>query len=193
MRIIAGACKGRTLKAPTWDGLRPTSDRLRETLFNILAHRIDEARVLDVFAGTGAIGLEALSRGAVQAVFVESDRRAAALIDENAARCGVQDRCVIIRQAAEIALDALRRRDPFDVIVCDPPYDRAELDDVLSRSAALIAPDGIVVLEHAWRRTPPDVAALTLGRTVRSGDSALSFYRPVAPSHQSVGDVAPGS
>lgn len=193
MRIISGTCKGRILKAPTWDGLRPTSDRLRETLFNILAHRIDAARVLDVFAGTGAIGLEALSRGAVQAVFVERDRRAAALIEANAAHCGVQDRCVIIRQAVEIALDALRRRDPFDVIVFDPPYDRADLDAVLSGSAALVAPDGIVVLEHAWRRTPPDGGGLALTRTVRSGDSALSFYRPAAPGHLDVGDVAPGS
>ena len=79
MRIIAGACKGRRLKAPTWDGLRPTSDKLRETLFNILAPRIEGAAVLDVFAGTGAVGLESLSRGASRAVFIEQDRRAAAV------------------------------------------------------------------------------------------------------------------
>jgi 16S rRNA (guanine966-N2)-methyltransferase len=178
MRIIAGTCKGRTLKAPKWDGLRPTSDRLRETLFNILAHRIDEARVLDVFAGTGAVGLEALSRGAVQAVFIEKDRRAIALIEENAARCGLQDRCVIIRQAAEIALETYVSDARFDVIVLDPPYDRQQPDQLLASAAPLLAPAGIMVLEHAWRRQPPVAAGSVHQRTVRSGDSALSFYGP---------------
>ena len=178
MRIIAGTCKGRTLKTPKWDGLRPTSDRLRETLFNILAHRIDDRRVLDVFAGTGAVGLEALSRGAKSAVFVEHDRRAAVLIAENAALCRVQDRCVIIRQAAEIALEGLAHQDPFDVIVLDPPYDRPELNDLLSRAATLLTLDGIMVLEHAWRRSPPEATGSVLRRTVRSGDSGLSFYDP---------------
>src|SRR4029453_6596223 len=83
MRIIAGSLKGRRLEAPDWDGLRPTSDRLRETLFNVLAPAIDGARVLDVYAGTGAVGIEALSRGAAHVTFVESDRRAQALVEEN--------------------------------------------------------------------------------------------------------------
>jgi 16S rRNA (guanine(966)-N(2))-methyltransferase RsmD len=178
MRIIAGACKGRTLKTPKWDGLRPTSDRLRETLFNILAHRIDDVRVLDVFAGTGAIGLEALSRGAKTAVFIEKDRRAAALIAENAALCGVQDRCAIIREAAEYALDTLAGDGPFDVIVFDPPYDLPAVEQLLSKAAPLLARDGILVLEHAWRRSPPGTTTTILRRTVRSGDSALSFYDP---------------
>ena len=81
MRIIAGTLKGRVLQAPDWDGLRPTSDRLRETLFNILAPRVEGSRVLDVCAGTGAVGIEALSRGATAVTFVESDRRASALIE----------------------------------------------------------------------------------------------------------------
>src|SRR6187455_2115377 len=104
MRVIAGRYKGRRLKAPTWEGLRPTSDKLRETLFNILANRLPGARVLDVFAGTGAIGLESLSRVATGAVFIESDRRASALIAANAELCAAQDRCVIIRDTAERAL-----------------------------------------------------------------------------------------
>ena len=83
MRVIAGRLKGRRLKAPAWDGVRPTSDKLRETLFNILAPRIEGARVLDGFAGTGAVGIEAISRGAAQVTFVEHDRRAVALIEEN--------------------------------------------------------------------------------------------------------------
>lgn len=176
MRIIAGQCKGRTLKAPKWDGLRPTSDRLRETLFNILAHRIDEARVLDVFAGTGAVGLEALSRGALHATFIEIDRRAVALIEQNAQLCGVQDRCIIVRQAAEIALDEHVHTGVFDIIVLDPPYDWPELSEILSRAVPLLATDGVMVLEHAWRRPPPQAMGSLLRRTVRSGDSALSFY-----------------
>src|SRR5215207_8032150 len=89
MRIIAGKYKGRRLKPPTWDGLRPTSDKLRESLFNILAPRIEGARVLDGYAGTGAVGIEALSRGATHVTFVEQDRRATALIRANLAACGV--------------------------------------------------------------------------------------------------------
>ena len=88
MRIVAGSLKGRRLKAPSWEGLRPTSDKLRETLFNVLAPRIAGARVLDGFAGTGALGIEALSRGASHVTFIEQDRRAQALIAENLAHCG---------------------------------------------------------------------------------------------------------
>src|ERR671922_1091100 len=90
MRIIAGRLKGRRLKAPTWEGLRPTSDKLRETLFNIVAPRIEHARVLDGYAGTGAVGIEALSRGAAHVTFVEKDRRAVRLIGDNLAVCGIE-------------------------------------------------------------------------------------------------------
>jgi 16S rRNA G966 N2-methylase RsmD len=94
MRVIAGTLKGRRLKAPGWEGLRPTSDRLRETIFNILAPRVAGARVLDAYAGTGALGIEALSRGAAAVVFIEDDRRAQALIEENLAHCGIRLRGV---------------------------------------------------------------------------------------------------
>lgn len=176
MRIIAGAHKGRTLKSPEWPGLRPTSDRLRETLFNILAPRVADARVLDVFAGTGAVALEALSRGAAAAVCVESDRRAAALIAENAALCGVSDRCVIIRGDAERALQRPLAGGPFDLVVLDPPYDYPALAQAVQWAGAQRAEGGLVILEHAARVTPPAPAGLALTRTVTSGDSALSFY-----------------
>ncbi len=176
MRIIAGEFRGRTLKAPKWDGLRPTSDKLRETLFNIVAPRVPEARVLDVFAGTGAIGLEGLSRGAVQAVFIEQDRRASALIAENAERCGARDRCVIIRDAAERALQKPIAGDPFDLIILDPPYDFEPLAKVLSVAAPHLAPRGWIVLEHMRRRALPEAAGVRPVRTVASGDSALTFF-----------------
>jgi 16S rRNA (guanine966-N2)-methyltransferase len=179
MRIIAGEFKGRTLQAPTWQGLRPTSDRLRETLFNVLAPRLPEAAVLDVCAGTGAIGLEALSRGARLAVFVERDPRAVALIRENVARCGAGERYAIKRAEATAALAAPLAGGPFDIVVLDPPYDVADLTTLVERAAAQVAPDGVLVLEHAWRRPlPTRVRGARQGRTVRAGDSALTVFHP---------------
>lgn len=176
MRIIAGSNKGRILKAPTWDGLRPTSDKLRETLFNIIAPHVIDARVLDVFAGTGAVALEALSRGAAAATCIEQDRRAVQLIEENRARCGEENRCAIIRDAVERALARPVRGGPFDIIVLDPPYDYAGIDTAVRHAASQRSPGAVLVLEHASRVTPPAPAGLAVTRTVKSGDSALSFY-----------------
>jgi len=176
LRIIAGSLKGRRLKAPSWDGLRPTSDKLRETLFNILAPRLAGARVLDGYAGTGAIGIEAASRGAGHVTFVEHDRRAQALIEDNLAQCGVPaDGYVIIRASVSRALDDLHAA-PFDIMIFDPPYD-AEIDTVIAAAGGHLAPGGVVVVEHA-RRRPTAERAGTLVRTreVNSGDSALAFY-----------------
>lgn len=164
------------MKTPTWAGLRPTSDRLRETLFNILAPRMAEIRVLDVFAGTGAIALEALSRGAASAVCIENDRRAQALIAENRRRCGEEARCIIVGDDALDALSTAVPGGPFDLVILDPPYDLVGVGAVLTDAAAQRAPNALLVLEHAWRSGPPEAAGLTISRTVRSGDSALSFY-----------------
>ncbi len=189
MRIIAGTFKGRRLKVPSWDGLRPTSDKLRETLFNVLAARVPEARVLDVFAGTGAIGLESLSRGAASAVFIERDPRAAALIAENATLCGARDRCAIIRDIAEQALQKPIAGDPFDLIICDPPYDFAPLAPMLEAARRHLAPTGRIVLEHARRTALPAVAGLRALRTVRSGDSALSLFEAAEMETGSSGSI----
>ncbi len=176
MRIIAGSNKGRGLKAPKWDGLRPTSDKLRETLFNIIAPHVVDARVLDVFAGTGAIALEALSRGAAAATCLEQDRRATELIEENRARCGEEHRCAIIRGAAQHALARPIPGGPFDIIVLDPPYDYPGLATAVRDAAGQRSPGAVLVLEHATRVVPPAPDGLTVTRTVTSGDSALSFY-----------------
>ena len=177
MRVIAGSYKGRTLKSPTWDGLRPTSDRLRETLFNIVAARVPGSRVLDGFAGTGAIGIEALSRGAASVTFVDDDRRAQALVAENLTRCGISEGYAIIRASVARALETLKRApERFDLIVLDPPYELA-IEDTIGSAGELLAPDGVLVLEHSRRRQPPQMAgALVRSRDVRSGDSALAFY-----------------
>ena len=175
MRVIAGRFKGRRLKAPTWEGLRPTSDKLRETLFNIVAPRVEGARVLDGYAGTGAIGIEALSRGAAHVTFVEREPRAIALIEANLAGCGVTDGYTIRRADVVTALAQLEAG-AFDLIVLDPPYDVA-VDAVLTVAARAVTSDGLVVLERATRREPATPAALERVRDVASGDSTLSFFR----------------
>jgi 16S rRNA (guanine966-N2)-methyltransferase len=175
MRVIAGRLKGRRLKAPTWEGLRPTSDKLRETLFNILAPRIAGARVLDGFAGTGAIGIEALSRGAAHVTFVEKDRRAAALAEENVSQCGIEQGFTVERSDVRSVLRKLPADRLFDLIVLDPPYDSVGVEQVLDAAAARLAPGGLVVFEHATRREPDIPASLMRMRTVKSGDSTLTF------------------
>jgi 16S rRNA (guanine966-N2)-methyltransferase len=175
--VIAGRLGGRRLEGPAWQGLRPTSDRLRETLFNVIAARIPGARVLDGFAGTGALGIEALSRGAAHVTFVERDRRAVALIARNLERCGIDKGYVIMRSSVDVpGLFADSRR--FDVILLDPPYgDEAEVTDRVARAGAWLAHDGVLVLEHARRHTaPPAAGDLFCTRDLVSGDSALAFY-----------------
>ena len=176
MRVIAGRFKGRRLKAPSWEGLRPTSDKLRETLFNILAPRIEGARVLDGFAGTGALGLEALSRGASHVTFIETDRRAAALIADNLAICGVRDGYTIERGNLATVLRGLPADATFDVVLLDPPYDAADIGPMLDAAAPHVASGGVVVLERATRREPDAPGSLTRTRDVRSGDSTLTFF-----------------
>lgn len=177
MRVIAGNLKGRHLKTPTWSGLRPTSDKLRETLFNILAPRINGARVVDGFAGTGAIGIEALSRGAAHVTFIEEDRRAAALIEQNVSLCGIERGFAIARGDVGRVLDGLPPEATFDVIVLDPPYDMPRLERVLDAAAARLAHGGVVALERATRREPDIPASLMHMRNVKSGDSTLTFLQ----------------
>ena len=172
MRIIAGQFRGRRLLGPTGAGVRPTSDSLRETLFNVLGQTMEGLRVLDGFAGTGALGLEALSRGAAHVTFVEQDRRALDVLMKNVRACGVEDACAIIRD------DFSRGRwGGFDLVLIDPPYEIGDLDAVVTAGGACVAPAGRLVLEHSRRRASPESAG-TLRRTrvLSAGQSALSFY-----------------
>jgi 16S rRNA (guanine(966)-N(2))-methyltransferase RsmD len=174
MRVIAGRYKGRRLKAPDWPALRPTSDKLRETLFNILAPRIEGARVIDGYAGTGAIGIEALSRGAAHVTFIERDRRAIALIEENVAGCDAAGDYTI--RGGDVA--AVLPRLPAgacDLMLLDPPYDSLT-NDVLELSVRVMAPGGLLVLERATRREPESPPTLARVRDVKSGDSTLTFF-----------------
>ncbi len=177
MRIIAGTLKGRRLQAPDWPGLRPTSDKLRETLFNVIATRVPGARLLDGYAGTGAVGIEALSRGAAHVTFVEQDPRAVRLIESNLGACGIADRYAIIR-AGFAEIEGLIAGRGFDVIFLDPPYGAAELSAAIDAATPLVADDTMLVVEHARRdATSEGTAALVRTRELTSGDSALAFFR----------------
>jgi 16S rRNA (guanine(966)-N(2))-methyltransferase RsmD len=190
MRVIAGRLKGRRLAGPKWDGVRPTSDRLRETLFNVLGSRVAGARVLDGYAGTGAVGIEALSRGAAHVTFVERDRRALALIERNLAGCGVTSGYTVCGSTLDAAAPQLART-PFDLVLLDPPYDVSDLDRVVAAAAVWLAPDGLVVLEHATRRPPAGRAGLlACVRRLAAGDSTLAFYVRVAGTAEPVTEPA---
>jgi 16S rRNA (guanine(966)-N(2))-methyltransferase RsmD len=177
LRVIAGTLKGRRLESPSWEGLRPTSDKLRETLFNVLAPRLAGAAVLDGYAGTGAVGIEALSRGAAWVTFVERDPRAVRLIESNLVRCGVgSDRYAIIRaRFADVPVQLGDRA--FEVVFIDPPYGLHEMTAALDVAGSLVADGGLLVIEHAKRDVAPEVSErLARTRTLVSGDSVLTFY-----------------
>ena len=177
-RVIAGSARGIRLEAPG-PGTRPLADRVKQTLFAILEPDLEGARVLDLFAGSGAAGIEALSRGARSATFVEHDAGAAKVIASNLARAGLAGPAAVV--VRDDALRWLRRIDvePFDVVIVDPPYDRTELlFDALEAVAPLVAPGGRIVAKHFWRDAPPaTVGLLASERDRRFGETALTFYR----------------
>jgi len=178
MRIVGGRLRRRQLAPPPDRGVRPTSDRLRETLFNVLAPDVEGARVLDAFAGTGALGLEALSRGASHVTMVERDPRALAVVRENLRRCDAAEQCAVVRGSFPgVGLPGA----PFDIVLLDPPYDTSGLDAIVAAAGELAAPGGRVILEHTRRQASPEAAGrLRRVRLLVSGDSALSFYSPAA-------------
>jgi len=179
MRIIAGEARGRVLEAPKGQGTRPTSDRVRESIFNILGQYFDGGRVLDLYAGSGAMGLETISRGAAQAVLVEEDRTAAALCAKNAAALGWGERVEVIRGDVLQTLRGLAaRQERFDLIFADPPYQTGPGRALeLLGTLEILAPGGRVVAEHHFR-SPPDESYPGLLRTDlrKFGEPAVSFY-----------------
>jgi 16S rRNA (guanine966-N2)-methyltransferase len=183
VRVIAGQYGGRRLVAPRGLATRPTTDRVREALFSAL-DRVDGARVLDLYAGTGALGIEALSRGAASAVFVESARPAVAALRQNLEALGLTAAARVLAEPVARAVPKLAATSPFDLVFADPPYD--DVDAALAALEALVpslAPGARVVLEHASRRPPRPSAALVSLRTRTYGDTALTFLAPgPAPS-----------
>jgi 16S rRNA (guanine966-N2)-methyltransferase len=179
MRVITGTLGGRTLRRPADRSFRPTTDRVKESIFNILAHRfaLDGARVSDLFAGSGALGIEALSRGAAHAVFVEASRDSLRVLRANIATLGIEARCSIVEGRAEDF--ARRTRERFDVILADPPYafdGREHLIDAVM-SAGLLAHAGVLVFEHAADVGIQPGASWSVTDRRDFGTTAVSFIR----------------
>ena len=185
MRVIAGTYRSRILGSLKGLALRPTSDQLRETLFNVLGPDVEGSRFLDLFAGTGAMGIEALSRGAREVVFVENHAPAAALIRRNLKSLGIRNGATVLGMDAARGLDKLssprKEKSWFDYVFLDPPYARAELYTRVLESLGwgnFLAPGGVAIAEHRPSFGLPDeVGALRCYRVLKQGDAALSFYR----------------
>ncbi len=183
MRIISGTYRGRVLKSPSGNKTRPTSDRLRETLFNVLQTKIDsDTRFLDLCSGTGAIGIEALSRGAEFAAFVDKSRRACALIEENLDLLAVpEEQTEVLQSSAE---DFLRRDDEktdgWDIVFFDPPYQEDYSKVILlfaDDDSKLLSAEGVFIAEHHAKTVLPDaVGELRRWRILKQGETHLSFY-----------------
>jgi len=182
MRIISGISKGKRLCTLRGQAIRPTSDRAKESIFNILGKEVDGRHVHDLFAGTGNLGIEALSRGAAKAVFVEKDRSAIDLIKKNLSRCGFDDRSHIITGEVERTIRLLHRKgEVFDFIFMDPPYRRGLVQQTLGilQAQPLHHEDSILVIEHD-RREPlsESMEEWALLRKRRFGDTVVSFIAP---------------
>jgi len=200
MRIIGGESRGRRLKSPRGRAVRPTSERTREALFDILGARVPGSRFLDLFAGAGAVGLEAASRGAAEVVLVEAHERTAGLIRENAASLGRPAGVRVMRANAAAAVRGLTAAGAkFDIVFMDPPYrDRAALEHTLAevaRPEGILAPDAVVVVEHdAHAEAPAAAGILVTARSRRFGDAVLTFFTPGRAQEQSMAKaVYPGS
>lgn len=175
VRVTGGAHRGRGLAVPP--GARPTEGRVREALFSIWSDRLEGARVLDLFAGSGVVGLEAVGRGALSALLIDEDRRAVEALEANASRLG--EKTVNIRRLTlPGGLGRLTEAGPFDLVYADPPYNFQPYDSLIAGVAPLLATDGEMVVEHSSRRDMP-VQAGTMVRvdTRKYGESSLSFFR----------------
>ncbi len=182
MRIISGSLKGRKLETPRgWD-IRPTSDRVREALFNILGQTPKNARILDIFAGTGALGMEALSRGAVEAVFLDSSQTACQLITRNLSSMGMEDAGVVIYHTVgnfELPKKVLRMT--FDLIFMDPPYGTRLLETALTDPGIIrcLAPQGLIVAEHSVKENVPEtISCLDIHDQRKYGKTLITFFKP---------------
>ncbi len=185
MRITGGTLRSRTLRAPRGSSTRPTTDRVREALFGILASAgaLEGANVADLYAGTGALGIEAISRGARRATLVESARPALAALRANVEALGVLDHVHVVPGDVGACAPRIASDGPFDLVLADPPWADVDSGEVATALASLarpgvLAPDATLVLEHASRSRAPDIAGFARGDTRRYGDTALTFYKP---------------
>lgn len=177
MRIIAGTARSRTIEAPKGRDTRPTLDRVRENVFNILQRRVPDARVLDLFAGSGALSLEAVSRGASMAVMVDHDRAAIQVEKRNAASLGFTNRMRVIQAEWRQAVQTLTAEGAaFELVFLDPPYAMRDLTEVMEALRPLLAPDALIVIEHEARVTPVTAQGFAMTDSRRYGFVGVSFF-----------------
>jgi 16S rRNA (guanine966-N2)-methyltransferase len=175
MRIIAGERKGHTIYAPKGLGTRPTSDRVRENVFNIVAPWVEDARVLDLYAGSGAMGLEALSRGAAAVVFVESEPEAVRAIERNLDKLRLTGATVVrVGVGTGLAQEASAGR-KYDLVLADPPYAMTDYDTLARYFPRVLADDGLLVLESA-ARTEPELAGLAVRTSRKYGSTRVTVF-----------------
>lgn len=182
MRIIAGDKRGLVLKTVKYEGFRPTLDRVKESLFGILTPHLENARILDLFAGSGALSLEAISRGAASAVLIDSDKRAAKVIEDNIAKCGYEKQCRFVQAEYSAAGKSVARGMQFDLVFADPPYDAGFAQGVLNhlRTVDLLAPEGLLSLEMSRREMADlDTAGWEILRPKRYGFTHVWIMRRV--------------
>lgn len=180
MRIIAGTAKGRQLKTPEGRETRPTLDRVKEAMFGSIQFDLPGAQVLDLFAGSGGLGLEAISRGAAHTMFVDTSRRAIAIIEENIRALGFAASCTVCQMEAQAALESFARRSlAFDIVFLDPPYasDAAEAAIAKLADAALIARGGKIITEHATTTTPQPPEGFVVCFSKRYGDVGVTILK----------------
>jgi 16S rRNA (guanine966-N2)-methyltransferase len=173
MRVIAGSAKGTTLVAPRGAATRPITDRVKETLFGILGERVPGARAIDLYAGSGAIGIEALSRGAATADFVERDHAALKALRANLERSHLADQARV--HGGDVFTVLGRETGPWDLAFLDPPYETRDIVAPLEALIPRLAPGSTVVIKHFWRSAPPEVGALRQVRQRRFGETTLTF------------------
>lgn len=189
MRVISGSAKGRPLKAVPGTGTRPTTDKVKEALFSMIGPYFDGGEALDLFAGTGGLGIEALSRGMTRAVFVDADRRAVDTVRSNVQAAKVEAASEIYRNDAAQALRALAKRERrFDLVFLDPPYRMKDVPALLGYmlDQGMLRGEATVVVEHeASHAYPESIGALTLRRRADYGETAVSIYRREAAERES--------
>ena len=190
MRVISGTAKGRKLASFRGDRIRPTADRVKEALFNIITSNfgpIDGKTVLDLFSGTGNLGIEAVSRGAAKAVFVDEAPGSISVLRKNIETCGLSERAEVLRTSVLHGTRFLSKRgESFDLVFLDPPYEKGLVEETLKAivTDGIINDGAVVIVEHSLRETPSDeYEGLTLTDRRKYGDTEISFYQAIGKRH----------
>ena len=178
MRVITGTARGHRLKTPEGNDVRPTTDRIKEAIFSVIQFDIEGRRMLDLFAGSGQMGIEALSRGAGSAVFVDNSSESTAVVRENLKRCGMSNSAAVVQSDAQTYLTPRAGREEFDFAFLDPPYRKGILQSVLPSVVSVMKPGGAIICECPLEEELPEsVGRFRVDRKYRYGKIKVTFYR----------------